>query len=34
MPDEPDDIIPVIQEQLGVSVERRLAGRVRVSVRT
>ena len=34
MPDKPDDIIPVIQEQLGVSVERRLAGRVRVSVRT
>ena len=34
MPDEPDDIIPVIQEQVGVSVERRLAGRVRVSVRT
>ncbi|WP_223252428.1 DUF2382 domain-containing protein [Paracoccus mutanolyticus] len=34
MPDEPDDSIPVIQEQVGVSVERRLAGRVRVSVRT
>ena len=34
MPDEPDDIYHVIQEQLGVSVERRLAGRVRVSVRT
>lgn len=34
MPDKPDDIIPVIQEQVGVSVERRLAGRVRVSVRT
>lgn len=34
MPDEPDDIIPVIQEQLGVSVERRLAGRVRTLTRT
>lgn len=34
MPDDPDDSIPVIQEQVGVSVERRLAGRVRVSVRT
>ena len=34
MPDDPDDSIPVIQEQVGVNVERRLAGRVRVSVRT